>query len=534
MAGSLAPTPEQLEAALARFLGFVEWPRVCEALAQHAESAPGKHAARGLLPALEPERVEAFQAATREADVLARAGALAPLRELSDLPLLFQRCRLEERGLDSRELYGVATSIQAGFAARAAYLASPRLAALVDQSEAESAAQAAQAEAIELAIGPFGAVLSRASEELTELRRRIAERVARLREELWALCQDGSVVLALIEPQPVEREGQPCLLVRAAELWRVPGPLLHQEGARYYVQPDALAAGYNELRDLHVAERGAASAIIRELSAQALAAEEGLAELGRGLIQADLHQAMARFAATAGLRPVLPSGSQGPRLRLEGARLPLLQDAEGCVPISLELSQGEGLLLISGPNGGGKTAAMKTLALCALLAQCGCAAPLEAGVLPVFSAFAAVADPRSSVSGGLSTFQAHARDLADALAVARPGALLLLDEIGRGTDPGEAAALAQATLEHLLDAGGVTALATTHLPELKRFARSRPDALCAAVALDAEGRPTFRLALGEVGRSYALEAARQAGLPESLCRRAAALHQGQELVPEHP
>lgn len=524
-----AGQPEEIQRrALERFLDFVEWRALQEALARQAESAAGRSAARRLLPALDPERVRAFQRATHEADALLARGALARLEGLSDLPEVCERRAREARPFDSRELRGVASTIRVGASARQAYAASaPALAALCEQPPAEIEAEAQLADRIELAIGPYGQVLDAASEALSETRRAIGGLVATLEQRLGLLCRDGSVVLALLEQRPVLHEGRPCLLVRASELHRVPGPILHREGERYYVQPDALAPDYNALRDLRVAEREECARITELLSQAVGAREASLLDLTRGLIQADVHQAMARLASARDLVSLVDAAGSGSRVRLRGARQPLLSEETRCVPIDLDLPEARRLLLITGPNGGGKTAAMKTLALCAVLNQCGAAAPVEAGALPIYRGFVAVAEATSSVGEGVSTFQAHARDLAEALQASAPGSLLLLDEIGRGTDPGEAAALAQAVLEHLLAGPEVTILATTHLPELKRFARAREDAACAAVGLDAAGQPTFQLAMGEVGRSYALEAARQAGLPDSICERAGALHRGQ-------
>lgn len=520
--------PEVQRQALERFLDFVEWRALQETLARHTESAAGRSAARRLLPALEPERVRAFRRATEEASALLAKAALARLEGLSDLPEVCERRVREARPFDSRELRGVASTIRVGASARQAYGASPALAALCEQPAAAAEVEASLAARIEEAIGPYGQVLDAASEALSETRRAMVGLIAVLEQRLGLLCRDGSVVLALLEQRPVLHEGRPCLLVRASELHRVPGPILHREAERYYVQPDALAPDYNALRDLRVAEREECARITELLSQAVSEREASLLDLARGLIQADLHQAMARLAKTRDLRPLDEVAGSSSRVLLEGARQPLLSEEERCVPVDLDLPRERRLLLITGPNGGGKTAAMKTLALCAVLNQCGAAAPVRSGALPIYTGFVAVAEAQSSVGEGISTFQAHARDLAEALRAAAPGSLLLLDEIGRGTDPGEAAALAQAVLEHVLEGPEVTVLATTHLPELKRFARARPDAACAAVGLDEAGQPTFQLIMGEVGRSYALEAARQAGLPASVCERAGVLHRGQE------
>jgi DNA mismatch repair protein MutS2 len=171
---------------------------------------------------------------------------------------------------------------------------------------------------------------------------------------------------------------------------------------------------------------------------------------------------------------------------------------------------------------------MKTVGLAVALVQSGSFAPAASGAkLPVFPSLLAVADPESGLEVHLSTFQAHAADLSALLRDARPDGLVLLDEIGVGTDPGEAAALAQAVLEHLVEGRSLT-LATTHLGPLKAFADGHPCAVNAAVGLDEAGQPTFVLQLGAAGRSFALDVARQQGLPEAVCARAAELHRGSQ------
>ena len=509
---------------LQRFLAFTEWAGVCAQLARHTESKAGRLAAQALTPSCDPAEVAGLQEATREAQQLLTRDAACEMRSLSDLIDLYARASEQGRPLSARELVGVAQTVRLGDRAAEAFAHAPRLASLVRRERELVAAQAELADSIEASVGPYGQVLDSASEALARLRGDIASQRVSLEAELSRLCQDGSMMLALVQHRPVEREGTPCLLVKQGELGRVPGPIVDRQPDGFYVHPDALAGHYNVLRDLLIAAEEEALRISDALSAQAIALREGLERLAAGLIAADLHQAMARYGQSA--EGVLVAPSEDASLRLRGALHPILARQGECVPLDLDLDAESRLLLISGPNGGGKTAAMKTLGLTALLTQCGCPVPVSEGRLPVYRAFASVAEARSSVGAGVSTFQAHARDLAAALEGAQAGALVLLDEIGVGTDPGEAAALAQAFLELLLTRE-LRILATTHLGPLKRFAQEAPRCLNAAVSLDAEGRPTFELSLGQSGRSYALEVVRKAGLPESLLRRAAELHRGE-------
>ncbi|HBP21674.1 MAG TPA: hypothetical protein DEA08_28300 [Planctomycetes bacterium] len=505
-------------------MAFTEWAGVCAQLARHTESKAGRLAAQAMTPSCEAAEVRALQDTTREAQALLARDACCEMRSLSDLVDLYARASEQGRPLSARELVGVAQTIRLGDRAAEAFASSPRLSALVAREAEVVSVQTELADLIEASVGPYGQVLDTASELLGRLRSEIASQRVSLDAELSQLCQNGSLMLALVQHRPVEREGTPCLLVKQGELGRVPGPIVDRQPEGFYVHPDALAGSYNVLRDLLIAAEEEALRISDALSARAMGLRVDLERLAAGLIAADLHQAMARYGQDA--EGVLVEASEDASLLLRGALHPILARQGECVPLDLELGSDSRLLMISGPNGGGKTAAMKTLGLTALLTQCGCPVPVQSGRLPVYRAFACVAEARSSVGAGVSTFQAHARDLAAALEGARPGALVLLDEIGVGTDPGEAAALAQAFLELLLERE-LRILATTHLGPLKRFAQEEPRCQNAAVSLDGEGRPTFALLLGQSGRSYALEVVRQAGLPDSLIQRAAELHRGE-------
>jgi DNA mismatch repair protein MutS2 len=508
---------------LQHFLRFVEWRQVTAKIAKLADSHPGREAAEGMEPLFAANVVAELQAATLEARALVQKGRLCKLEGTAHLPQAFERAREQDRSLTTRELRSVSTTLEVAERAREAYSSSPLLGALVAGAEEDAEAEVALREAIDAAIGPYGDVRDDASEDLLELRRRLIGHQAMIEDGLRRLISDGSVLLALLEHRPMRCEGRPALLIKDTELHRVPGPILAHEPGRYYVQPDALAPLYNELRDLSIAVERECFRIAYELSERVASLKARLEDLSLGLIQADIHQAMARYASSLGGREV----QEAPLPSVSGARHPLLAESQDCVPLTFSLPQGTRLLLISGPNGGGKTAAMKTVALLALLAQVGCPVPADSCSLPVYRGFLAVADTKSSVGEGLSTFQAHAADLCRALSGAEEGFLVLLDEIGVGTDPGEAAALAQAFLEELLKRD-LLMLATTHLTPLKSFATRHPTCETAAVALNDDGQPTFSLHLGQVGRSYALEVARQAGLPETICARAAVLHRGSE------
>jgi len=513
-----------VQAVLDRFLAFVEWGRVREAIALRTASAAGRDRGRALRPSLERALAEERQGRTAEAAALLERDAAPALERILDLARIFERADRLERPLFPRELHGVAVTLTAGASARAAFAESPGLSALT--APAADPELLACAESVLAAIGPYGVVYDGASEALSRIRAAIAGERERLRAALLSVAHDPSVMLALVEHRPVERDGRLCLKVRKADVRRVPGPILAEESGALFVEPDAAQEHYNRLRHLELDERDEVGRIATALSGPILERRAACAALSDGLLDADVHLALARLAREQEwTRPALADGLE---VRLRQARHPILiTEGLPCTPIDIELGAERRVLVISGPNGGGKTAAIKTVGLLATLAQSGAFVPAEEGAeLPVFSGLlAAGGTSASSVHDGLSTFQAHARELSVVSIAAEPGALVLLDEVGLGTDPSEAAALAQALLEDQLTRG-VVALATTHLGPLKAFAARADGAANAAVELGDDGRPTFVLTLGSSGKSYALEAARQAGLPESIYRRATELHRG--------
>lgn len=518
---------DQLAASLDRFLRFVEWPRVLEAIADRTVSRAGSHFARELTPSLDPALVELRQARTAEASELLQSERAPELSGVADVEQIFGRADRLGRLPGPGELRAIARTLLTAVEARRAFASSPRLGELVAAGgEAdEELADVALAEEVLARIGEHGAVLDDASERLAELRELVVVARHELKQALGRVIRDPSMMVALAHFGAVEHEGQQCLRVKRREVRRVPGPVLGEgRDDTVYVEPDEARAEYNRLRHLELDERAEEARIVRELGQRVLPRREVYQALAAGLIEADLHLALARYARDLDLaRPALAPGLG---LELREARHPLLAAEARCVPIDLTMGPERRMVVLSGPNGGGKTVAIKTVALAAALAQAGSFVPAAAGArLPLFRGLLSVSEAESSVSAGLSTFQAHAREMAAVAERCGPDSLVLLDEIGLGTDPGEAAALAQAFLEHLLAQDALT-LVTTHLGPLKAFAERTPGVANAAVALDEQGHPTYRVAVGQAGRSYALEVARSAGVPAGICARAEALHRG--------
>jgi DNA mismatch repair protein MutS2 len=334
---------------------------------------------------------------------------------------------------------------------------------------------------------------------------------------------------ALSEGYVTEKGGRYCLPVRADHREAVAG-IVHEKsgsGQTLFVEPLAVVDANNGLAEALEEEREEVHRILVALTGRFSARRADLAAAVEVLTELDAYQARAEFSSrTNGIFPAF-----GDRLVLKAARHPLLdrrlaalreevfgEDAEkrhsDAVPLDLEMPAGTRVLLLSGPNAGGKSVAMKTAGLFSLLAQSGFALPAGAGTtLPIFDQVLVVAGDSQDLLGDLSSFAAAMTKTARVLATATARSLVLLDELGSGTDPDEGAAIAIAVLDHDRERGGLT-IATTHLSSVKEWGHAEEDVLSAAMEFDeAKGRPTFRIRPGATGRSRALAVAEKAGIP---------------------
>jgi DNA mismatch repair protein MutS2 len=347
-----------------------------------------------------------------------------------------------------------------------------------------------------------------ASPLLRRLRAEVRNGSARLREELTRVARSAGVRDALQESFLAERGGRPVLAVRASARTKVPG-IVHDAsstGQTLFVEPFAVVELGNRLAEAAADAREEAERILRELSSSVAAHGPALIALVEATGAVDL--ALACGILSRGWRgaPVEP----GEEVRLIGARHPLLDPADA-VPIDLDLGSVRALV-ISGPNTGGKTVALKTLGLAALLHQCGLRPPADASTLPVFDQVLADIGDRQSIEMSLSTFSGHVRTLVSILGSATGRSLVLLDEVAAGTDPEEGSALAQALVARLARQARLTVV-TTHYGELKEWASAGADVANAATGFDPEtDQPLYRIVLGRPGTSHALRVAERLGL----------------------
>jgi len=385
-------------------------------------------------------------------------------------------------------------------------------------------------------------VVDAASPVLAQLRRESRVAHDRLTARLNQLLTSSRT--AIQEPIVTLRDGRYVIPVKAEQRAQVPG-IVHDvssSGATVFLEPLETVEMGNRWREMLAEEQREVARILRELSSRVGARDADIAETIEALAKIDLSLAKARLGEEMGAKELPHDGHEQPWLRekpdalfLENARHPLLTGE--VVPVTVWLgdegenrnSRGESdrgafsVLLITGPNTGGKTVALKTVWLSSLMVQAGLPVPAGANSrLPIFDAAYADIGDEQSIEQSLSTFSSHVGNIISILESATGGSLVLLDELGAGTDPVEGAALAKAILSHLLAIGCLT-VATTHHGELKAFAHTTPGIANASVEFDVETlSPTYRLHIGLPGQSNALAIAQRLGMPEPILDEARA------------
>ena len=393
-------------------------------------------------------------------------------------------------------------------------------------------------------IRPDGEVDDNASPALARIRRQISQHRQSVQKSLdkfvHAQYQEG----VLQDDYVTIRNGRLVVPVKAGWKWRVEG-VIHSAsgtGQTVFIEPLETIVLNNRLVKLLEEEQNEVHRILREMTARLRVEAEAIEQAIRTL--ADLEWLFAKAHFGREFRCAIPSFSPAPtgdgpeRLHLDWARHPLLEDVlkkggRKTIPLSVTLERGNQVLVVSGPNAGGKTIVLKTVGLLALMAQAGLPAPAEQAAFPWFERVLADIGDAQSITESLSTFSAHIEKLKTMMAEADSRSLVLLDELGAATDPQEGGALAVAVVEHFLRCGAFH-IASTHLPALKIYAANADGVQNAAVGFDAEGlSPTFRLLVGVPGQSAGLAMAQRFGMPAEVierARRAMATQEGDAAV----
>ena len=502
-------------------LRLLEFHLVRDRLGVYATFPPAKELALELVPSYDRTEVGQRQAETTEARRFLERGFNIDLSEAKDLRQALQRAALGGvlSGVELRELLDTLKVVRE---ARGVVLRQRDMPVLGAIAEGLPVLRGLEGE-IDAAIGRSGEVLDIASPALKDLRAELRSAYQRLMDSLERTMRRLERRRVVQEPVITQRNGRLVLLVKSEMKQHLPG-IVHDvsdSGATIFVEPMAAISLGNHWRELLYAEEREEERVLRSLSANVEGRVEDITAGVELLARLGLAMAKARYAqATGAIAPAIIE-SETQYLSLTDARHPLLEG--DVVPISVKLGDGWSVLLITGPNAGGKTVAIKTIGLLTLMAQAGLHVPAREGTFSLFDGVYADIGDQQSIQLSLSTFSSHIKVLKAIMERATGSSLALIDELGASTDPEEGVALAKAILHHF-SRRGITTVASTHQRELAAFVEEQPGMLNASVELDSWTlAPTYRLTLGLPGRSYAVAIASRLGLDACVVDQASAL-----------
>ena len=499
-----------------KHLTTLEFPKVLARLATHASFSAGVELARTLTPATDFQEIHRRLETTSEARTLlddkpsttlggahdirplvtaTQRGAVLPPAELLDV---------RDTLVAARNLHRTLTRLKDQFPhlARLAGRIRPCPAVIVE---------------IDRCLDERGNVRDNASPELARIRREVRIAHGRIQDKLQGIIHAPRNAPFLQEPLVTQREGRFCLPLKADFKGRIRGVVhdVSASGATIFIEPLSVVELNNTWRELQLAETQEVHRILAHLSGLVAERATEIKQTVETLAELDLAFAKARYAdAINGTAPELVPNKPTNKstVRLISARHPLL-DPQRVVPIDVALDDETHVLVITGPNTGGKTVSLKTVGLLTLMAQAGLHLPVEHGsALSPFEAVYADIGDEQSIEQNLSTFSSHLTNIISFLDQASEHSLVLLDELGAGTDPAEGAALARSLLDHFRHRGA-TIFVATHYPELKSYAQLTPGVRNACVEFDPQTlSPTYKLSIGLPGRSNAFAIARRLGL----------------------
>ena len=509
----------------------LEFARVREMLARHCACGLGKQLARSLEPTSKARRVHDWLAQVEELRSVAERYAMPPLAGVHDVRAEV-RASGQAQPLEGDALARVAETLDATGNVRAWFAVVAEDAPTLMHLGGRVTDFSPLAAQVNESIDERGRVRDLASPKMASIRQTIAKARSQARAVFDRILSKGSHTRLLQYAGATFHEDRMVLPLKAEHRGRIPG-IVHRvsdSGATLFVEPAESVELNNTIVQLREAETREETRILRELSQKVHHQAEPILDTLRALSVLDLVAAKCRFAQLYDCR--CPVVDEGGVLELHDARHPLLlelfrDEAERggpkreVVPIDIRLGEDFDVLVVTGPNTGGKTVALKTVGLLAMMTQAGIPIPVGPGSrVPVYRRIFIDVGDEQSLQQSLSTFSSHLSNILSTLKHASARSLVLVDELGAGTDPDEGAAIGSAIIEELLRIEA-RAVVTTHLSELKALAFTLPRVDNAAVEFDVETlRPTYRLRLGEPGNSNAIVIADRLGMPARLVKRA--------------
>jgi len=517
-------------------LQVLEYEQVLGILGGFASSDLGRDRARQLYPSTDPAWIKCRIAETSELKALLDEGLRIPLAGLRNIIPILRRINTQQTLYEPEELIDISDTLAASARLKQFFsgLEGPGCTHLAQFAPKLSDFEAL-VQRINACVDGRAGVRDNASDKLQAIRHLIQGLEASIRRQFQRIVSQPKLRKAVENDSFLMRHGRPVVALKAHYRMYLRGTVLDRSntGATLYVEPDELVELSNELEDARFEEKKEIDHILWELTHAVLGRDKDITQSIKTLGLIDLTYAKARFSQAYQMTAPEIAAS----VHLHEARHPLLMQwasahyelpvgdlTHEIVPISPRLGDDFDLLLITGPNTGGKTVLLKTIGLCVLMAQSGLHIPAQAGskIAVYQTVFADIGDEQS-IQQSLSTFSAHMRHTVRIIERSNKKTLVLLDELGAGTDPTEGAALATAILNRLLEKG-THVIATTHLGQLKNLAFSHARAENASVQFDTQTlKPTYKLFLGTPGSSNALAIARRLGMPRTVIDQAQGL-----------
>lgn len=504
-----------------KILQTLEYTKIIRILVHHASTSLGKERAEALTPSGELEEVKRRLQATDEAFKVDRLKGGAPFGGIRDIRSALHRARIGGM-LNPQELNDIGGTLFGGRRLRKYLLDThtehsiPLIAGLAELLQEDRTLE----DKIKSCIDDNANVLDQASPELARVRGELRAGEGRVREKLEQMVRTPSIA-KMLQDALVTIRGDRYVIPVKQEYRSHFGGLIHDQsasGATLFIEPESVVQMNNRIRELKLKEEAEVEKVLRLLSA--LVAEFAQPLEANLELLAELDFIFAKAAAAREMKATLPIMNDRGFLKIKRGRHPLIP-RDTVVPLDVELGNKYSTIIVTGPNTGGKTVALKTIGLLSLMAMSGLFVPAEDGSqLCVFDAIYADIGDEQSIEQNLSTFSSHMTNIINILREMTPKSLVLFDELGAGTDPAEGSALAISILEHIHQMG-CRMVATTHYSELKAYAYDRKGIINASMEFDIQTlSPTYRLLVGVPGRSNAFAIAERLGLSRQIIDKA--------------
>lgn len=517
-----------------KILHTLEYRKILNKLTAYTQTPMGREMAEGLTPSGDFETVKELLQATEEGANVDRLKGIPSFRGITDIENSLKRAAIGGM-LGMHELLAVAHTIN-GARRIKRFIAAMHEEEKVEKLFALSdllSDQKQTEDAIVSCIDENAEMMDSASPELASIRRELRGGETRIREKLDSMIRSTSVA-KMLQDQLVTLRGDRFVIPVKAEYRSHFGGIVHDQsgsGATLFIEPEAIVAMNNKLRETRLREEREIEMILHRLTAMVGdIAEETTYDVD---ILGELDFIFAKARLGREMKASRPRMNDRGYLKLRKGRHPLIPN-EIVVPLDVELGNQFTSIIVTGPNTGGKTVTLKTIGLLSLMAMSGLFIPAEEGSqMCVFDAIYADIGDEQSIEQSLSTFSSHMTNIISILSKMTPKSLILLDEVGAGTDPAEGSALAIAILEHI-HRTGCRMVATTHYSELKAYAYERKNIINASMEFDVQSlSPTYRLLVGVPGRSNAFAIAERLGLPVPILEHARGEVKEEDMRVEH-